>query len=772
MKKFCSNTGKNKSSSICASLWKCVSLWKWMALCRWKTSCTPAVLPALPTLLKGTALTCVMMVPFIQPAVSQPIPSELQRAYEKIASEEYLRAIELLEPFISESYPPEGAFRLLSSAYLLSEQPGYAYRTASEGLDLYPGSAKLHVIAIDALRHENPDDALEKLDELISDFDQGKLQSEQLGSSELRYIKSRIHVMGGQAAMASSDYDTAVSHFESAAALERDDLSNYHHILYAYLRSGNYDKVLDVYDGLSPEKQSDRTMTTLRSQALLELDEIGELSEIYKGLYEENPDDLEQALVYGRLLLADNKILKANEVFNTLLETFPEDRRVYDVLIEVNQQQMNYHGLAVLYEQMIHEFPDDKELPLKLAELHQIRGEFDQADAVYDSLIRHRGMEYRFVRKQAALYFQQEETEKAYEKIKYGGEYIRAGPENADDIYGNDGIGEEPPEKEKGYKQDADGALQAADYVSDAAWPPEQDTEWFFDIGMLAFLLNKYEDSAGYFSTYTTHAPEDSLGWMMLGRSYDRLGDKENARKAYIKAHTKQAFWPEAFLLIVDADDVVPEDTLYYALDKAVSDIEERRQLLGLKAQFAMRGQIHDTGTQPFYPGENQLRDLMQSLEKLNTFVIETIPAGKVRQMYQRLLQEHSDNADAYKLAADYFSGAGDRDQALSLYKSAADLSPNEYTLHISIAEIKEEKEEIDRAVLWYERALGAEATSEVYRSLIRLHRQNGTLDHLVDRWLIRYQARSVDPEFREYLIDALHRAGRRVEAREIAQDR
>jgi len=59
---------------------------------------------------------------------------------------------------------------------------------------------------------------------------------------------------------------------------------------------------------------------------------------------------------------------------------------------------------------------------------------------------------------------------------------------------------------------------------------------------------------------------------------------------------------------------------------------------------------------------------------------------------------------------------------------------------------------------------------SDVYGALIRVHRENGTLDQLIDRWLVRYRAVRSDPELREYLIDALHRAGRREEAREIAR--
>ncbi len=161
----------------------------------------------------------------------------------------------------------------------------------------------------------------------------------------------------------------------------------------------------------------------------------------------------------------------------------------------------------------------------------------------------------------------------------------------------------------------------------------------------------------------------------------------------------------------------------------------------------------------------------MNSLDVLNDFIIESLPAARIRNMYDRLMQEYPDNSGAYELAASYFDSAGDEEQALLLYRSAADINPEDHRYHMSIASIKEEQGKYDQAVIWYERALGAGAASGVYRSLIRVHRENGTLDQLADRWLIRYQSTSVDPEFREYLIDALHRAGRRAEAREIAQD-
>ncbi len=698
----------------------------------------------------GCILLIISIVIFASTALSQQASSELERAYEKYQAEEYEQVIALIEPKIRHGYPPEGAYRLISSSYLLTGQSEKAYRAAAEGSGHYPRSAELQVMMVDALRHDDPDRALEKLDDIITAFEEGELHSEGIGPDDFRQYKSRIHIMGGRAALDMSDFESAAAHFESAVTLDPDDISNYHHLLYSYLRAGEYDKVLEEYDALPSELQSDRTMVTLRSQALLELEEVGELSEIYRELYEENPDDLEQALVYGQLLMADNQILKANELFNNLLEKYPEERRIYDVLIEVNQQQMNYQGLAVLYEEMIQNFPDDDELPLKLAEVRQIRGEYDKAVAVYDSLIQNRGREYRFFRKQAAIHYRQGDAEKAYRKLG----------EAAGTIVVEEDTGD--------WAEDPD---------AETAGDPEEVTfrsdgiEWLFDMGKLSFDMGEYPDAAEYFTSYTRQAPQDSLGWKMLGRAYEYLNDPESAYEAYQAAISGGAFWPEAYTMLAGREYPLNEDTLYYALEHAVGEIEERKQLLGLQAQFAMRGKMQGDGGHLFYPAEDQLRDIMNSLDVLNDFIIESLPAARIRNMYDRLMQEYPDNSGAYELAASYFDSAGDEEQALLLYRSAADINPEDHRYHMSIASIKEEQGKYDQAVIWYERALGAGAASGVYRSLIRVHRENGTLDQLADRWLIRYQSTSVDPEFREYLIDALHRAGRRAEAREIAQD-
>lgn len=698
----------------------------------------------------GCILLIISMVMFAAPAFSQQASSDLERAYKKYQAEEYEQVIALIEPKIRHGYPPEGAFRLISSAYLLTGQPDNAYRAASAGAGHYPRSAELQVMMVDALRHEDPDRALEKLDDLITAFEEGELHSEGIGPDDFRQYKSRIHIMGGRAALDLLDFESAAAHFESAVSLDPNDISNYHHLLYSYLRAGEYDKVLEEYDALPSELQSDRTMVSLRSQALLELEEVGELSEIYRELYEENPDDLEQALVYGQLLMADNQILKANEIFNNLLEKYPEERRVYEVLIQVNQQQMNYQGLAVLYEEMIRNFPDDDELPLKLAEVRQIQGEYDKAIAVYDSLIQNRGKEYRFFRKQAAIYYRQGDVEKAYSKL-----WDAAGIINLEEDTGD-------------WAEDPD--PETAGVPEEIAFL-DNGTEWLFDMGKLSFDMGEYPDAADYFTSYTRQAPEDSLGWKMLGRTYDYLDDRESAYEAYQTAISGGAFWPEAYTRIAGREDPVNEDTLYFALQHAVGEIEERKQLLGLQAQFAMRGKMQHDGGHLFYPAEDQLRDIMNSLDVLNDFIMKSLPAARIRNIYDRLMQEYPDNSGAYELAASYFESAGNEEQALLLYRSAADINPEDHRYHMSIASIKEEQGKYDRAVIWYERALGAGAAPGVYRSLIRVHRENGTLDQLVDRWLIRYQSTSVDPEFREYLIDALHRAGRRAEAREIAQD-
>ncbi|MDZ7808253.1 MAG: tetratricopeptide repeat protein, partial [Gracilimonas sp.] len=101
--------------------------------------------------------------------------------------------------------------------------------------------------------------------------------------------------------------------------------------------------------------------------------------------------------------------------------------------------------------------------------------------------------------------------------------------------------------------------------------------------------------------------------------------------------------------------------------------------------------------------------------------------------------------------------------------KKSVEYSPELFEAHLELSEIHEDKGNIEEAIASLERALSLNSTeSTVYSKLIQLYREIGQLDQLSDRWSAKYRADKNNGLLREHLIEALHKAGRYDEAREI----
>ena len=702
----------------------------------------------------------------------QPDRTVVERAFEKFSLERFDEVIALLEPERTRDYIPEETFRLLGSAYLMDAQHRRALDVANEAVAHYPRSPELRIMQMDALARIDAGKALEELERMKKDLEQGELASNPFSQSEWEQFQAGLYTLAGRAALEQSDYPSAIRHFEQAADLRPGEPDVHRQLLYVHLMAGQYPELLAAYERVPAWLRDDRSLVTLRSQALLELGDLEELLGIYRARYEKAPDDIEGAVVYGQLLMADNKLLKANELFNELIDRHPRDRRVYDLLMDVNRRQMNHHGMEVLLEQMVRNFPADEELPLELAQVRELRGDYDQAIAVYDSLIRHRGPEYRYIRMKAALLYRRGEVDQAYQTLGGTGEQITIQSleriDTVDTVPVADPVAD--PVAETRSLLDPHSSLDPAIRR--------------FDLGVLAFQHEQTHEAELLLRSYLEHEPGDSLAWMIYGRVLEKEANPEEALAAYRRAAVSGLRWPEMAILEVGepgsvdpsgavdpSGSVEPMENLLDALDHAIRDIEEGTGRLRIKAGLMMYGQPGEE-IQPFYPMENQLRDVMSSFDRLFDFAVDILPEERVRYLLDRLMERHTDNTRVLDMAARFYRKSGQPIQALHYYKTAAELNPNDFGIHVSIAEIMEEREEWQRAVLWYERALGAGASSGVYGALIRVHRENGTLDQLIDRLLVRYRAVRSDPELREYLIDALHRAGRREEAREIVREK
>jgi hypothetical protein len=73
------------------------------------------------------------------------------------------------------------------------------------------------------------------------------------------------------------------------------------------------------------------------------------------------------------------------------------------------------------------------------------------------------------------------------------------------------------------------------------------------------------------------------------------------------------------------------------------------------------------------------------------------------------------------------------------------------------------------KAIQSFERAISAAPRNGTpYAELIELYRNIGKLNQLCDRWLARYRADTKNEILKSYLIEALHKADRFEEARQI----
>ncbi len=647
---------------------------------------------------------------------------QLDRITTHFENEEYDEVIRLLEPLIIQYDLNEGAYQILITSFLNKGQRDIALDWISKAVEKFPESLDLRVLEVEA-GISQPDKALELLETTIIDAESGLLKSERISKEQLYQLKGRLHLIVGRDYLDTSDYESAIYNFKEAQEWLPENVEVYRSLFYAYLMAEDYDSLNQAYRQLSSRLQSDQQLSTLRNQALFEMGRVEEVRENYRELYQQNPDDLNNALIYGQLLIETGRLPEASELFYELLDRYPDEKRIYDFLLDLNYRTRNYEGVIALLEKMKEQFPEQQELHLEMAQAHQLNGNIDRAIAVYDSLKIEKGSIFDVVHPKAALLFQEGKKKEAYRELSE---------------------------------------------VEDR----HADREIEKKLGKIASQKDRPDLALSHFSEYLTTTPDDSIALILKARALNNLGDKSASETYYHQAIDAGANWPEAYLQLLQRNPQKAEnrDEWLNAFSKSIHNIQTRKEIMAIEAQIAMQ-QTSYLQEYSFYPKDRQLEDLQKSLWDLYEFGKQALPKKSFEQLVWSLNEQHPEFPDIYEMAGNFYQEF-DQSRALAFYKNGVDVASDNRSILIAIAEIKESREEFEEAILWYERANSVDPSPEIYSALIRLNRMNGTLDQLIDRWLVRYHSQAgSDPIFKDYLVDALHRAGRSEEAREIARD-
>ena len=718
--------------------------------------------PGLPTAITMACLLLVLVLPIaIQPppATAQNAPAgtgdriHLERGTEHLRQGDIEAAISSLEKAVQAGHDVDQAYFLLIRAYGMSGSYEQGLRTAGEGLARYPDHAALEYARIEMLAFLDPMRAADLMERLYRERgDDLELRARGLEPHHIRAHAGHFYAIAGSDFHSRDMLEESAAALETARALIPDSLYVHNNLIYTLIMSGEHDRAAEAADEALRRYPDDRNIRLLKNQAL-SLSGRGEDGlEMVEELYREDPDDPDAAIAYGQALLRAGRMQDAADHFDDYLGRNPQQRRVYDVLIRMNRQQFKYRHLAQVLERKAEAFPDEWRVRRELAEVLGLIEEFDKAHREYEKLHEHTGdAVYRLL--QARLHLAAEEYDRAaeaYEVMIADHGRTWTGAEAYEELIllwmfldKNEKAVEtahvgrkQHPHSAPIRERELEALLAAGDRGAAVEAAAEMVDRSLRKTGLAHFVLSEAAERPG-------SEPRNDTGQEPgADPARDPAREPDGSAEMLLKAIERE---------------------LYY--------VKRVTQRFGETAQQQLSGQM--TLHYPVISDKDEMKRREKYLEMMAAHMTTLIgPEERIRH-YSELLDKHDGSVWVMQQAARARLESGDTEGATHMLGRAARSAPRDPQIHRNIAEIYENSGDITRALQAWERALAADnEMEEAYRQLIRLHRRNGTLDGLCDRWLARHRADPQNKLLAEFLVDALHRAGRYEEARQITERR
>jgi tetratricopeptide (TPR) repeat protein len=137
--------------------------------------------------------------------------------------------------------------------------------------------------------------------------------------------------------------------------------------------------------------------------------------------------------------------------------------------------------------------------------------------------------------------------------------------------------------------------------------------------------------------------------------------------------------------------------------------------------------------------------------------------------MINNLLERYPQSALLLYYKGLYFERIDDLSSALKYYDRVISRSSKVEDVHLHMAQIYYKQGNIKEAILSYKRLLSITPENRnVYKKIISLSEEENQLNKLCNEWLNVYSSNTENKLLKEYLIFALHKADRIVDAEKI----
>lgn len=635
---------------------------------------------------------------------------------------DFRRAIPYLENAVRNEPANIDAYVYLASARIGVEEYQKAIEIAENGLGYQPDHIRLKLLLAEGYYRIDYTKAIsiyQEIEKLLIE-NPGK-EKEGVTQEQVRGFIGTIYLRRANELYGLVKKEKAIENYYKAREFSPDSITIHNNLAYILIENKKWDEALNVLERAIDRFPDSEQILVLLGQAYQEKEEGEKMREVYRKLTEGHPENINYAIIYGQLLMSDNQARKANVYFKSLIEKYPNEKRLYDVLININEKRYDYGAKRNILKLQREQFPEDIFIAENLAQTHVLIEEYVEARTVYDSLATETKMPM-YMKLSARTWLYEEDYESA------AGAYRVLSDKNS----------ESPDilfEAAKVFNRinDEDTAI-ALLKQSDKLDPAPEKKVLLADI---LLKLNQFEKATIYLDQLIE---SDYSGYAQ----YQLL---KNRKKKYETGELQNRLQTS----FVDLLNLYSELQESYAT-RVSGSMENNTPSLPLLLQNRAILERIDAIIDDAYLFLKSNLNFTESMETID-FVISRYPESPRFYYYKGAL---SFDSEEFKMAKDSF------EKALRMGAETPDL-------FYLLGKIHTEEGNIDQAILSYERAISTDQKyQKAYSKLIDISQKNGQLNELCGRWLNRFKTDKRNELLKEHLVEALHKADRFEEARQV----
>lgn len=609
----------------------------------------------------------------------------------------------------------------LSTSLLRSGQPDEAQRIALLGSDRFRGHIPLTFSVVDAMAATDPAAARTWLMQTEQELTDEQLRLYNIDRSSLRVYRALLSRLAGDRHSQAGLYADAAREYRRAIELAPDSSAWRTSLAYVLFLDGQYDEVIGMRDKLPG---SDPFAENITAYALMARGRTDEAIPKLKRLYRQHPENYSAGLTYGQALASTGQNEQALAVFRELLDRFPHERDVYTAILEHYNRAASRSDLIDILERMVIAFPADEEAMLQLALHYDAAARPLEGIEVLKKLVQSGSDPVFYQRMTAFMYIRNEMEEDGFALLEQAArEYPARG-------------------------------------------------EALLDMGLYFMENEQYSRAIAPFQEYTERFPDDISGWSWLGRAQAK--DGQSPAGSWEHALSLEApyagIYSHRVRNLVDSGSVDEAAILAIeGLTRATTEIDRLRQVAEVEGYSSLQGDLMSQASR-LHIIDSEFRWHEDALTELAALINRVFRYDTAIAIFSEYRQRMPVSVYPYRFRTNLYIEHERYDEAGADLHSAIRLKPGDQQSLAQLGDLAQRRGEISEALLWYERAFGVEPTPALYRRLIELHRQAGSLNDLADRWLSLYRTDvRRDPVLREFLIEALHKSDRVDEARSIS---